>query len=89
MTPELMERGQSEMLVITTDGEVMGGARGVLYIAEKTGAKLLARILGSPVFFWAVDLGYRFIARHRSWISRVFFKSSTSCGMDNRFPEVD
>jgi predicted DCC family thiol-disulfide oxidoreductase YuxK len=89
MTDALMERGKSEMMVITAQGEVMGGARGVLYIAEKTGAKLLATILGSPLLFWAVDLGYKLVARHRTLVSRVFFKSSTACGMENRFPEVD
>lgn len=88
MTDEIAARAQNEMIVITSQGQVIGGARAVLFVLGQTGWGWFARFLAAPPLVWPIDLGYRIIARNRSHISRIFFKGQV-CGLDNRYPEVD
>lgn len=88
MTPEMFERCKTEMAVVTADGRELYGAYGILFILEKLGWGWFARLLATPPFVWPIILGYRIVARNRGFLSKTFFKGK-SCGLDNRYPDVD
>ena len=56
--------------VVTDDGEVLTGGRASLFIMGRLGWPRLARLLALPPLVWAVELGYRVAARHRSSLAR-------------------
>lgn len=60
--------------VITADGRVLAGGRAALHVLEGIGWRGRARLLSSPVFFWAVEGSYRLVARNRRLFSRFLFR---------------
>ena len=88
MNPAMFERCKTEMAVVTEDGRELYGAYGILFILEKLGWGWFARFLATPPFVWPIILGYRIVARNRGFLSKTFFKGK-SCGLDNRYPDVD
>lgn len=88
MTDALRVRAASELLVIRPTGEVLGGARAVLFVLEKTGWGWFARFLRWPPMIWAIELGYRLIANNRISISKVLYGRQT-CGLEYRYPEPE
>lgn len=80
MTPEIMERCQYEMALVTPTGEVLFGAKGMLRTLEVLKWGIFARILAIPPLVWPIQLGYWLIARNRLWISKRFF--GTTCRVD-------
>lgn len=73
MTPEIQKRSNREILLITRDSRVLGGAKAVFTILSRLGWGWFAKLLASPPLVWPMELGYRIVARNRGWISRRFF----------------
>lgn len=88
MNPAFYERCKVELGVVTSDGRELGGAKAVFFILEQLGWGWFARLLAAPPMIWINTLGYRIIARNRGFLSKVFFRGK-SCGLDNRYPDID
>lgn len=88
MTAERAARCQGELVVVTSAGEELGGARAVFFALRGTSLGWFAAWWSLPPFIWLASFVYRRIARNRGWISQKFFKAD-ACGLENRFPEVD
>lgn len=74
MTPKLYAESQKAMQVITRDGKQISGGRSVLYVLETMGwHPLMMRIASNPPFVWAIDVGYKIVARNRTLVSRLLF----------------
>ncbi len=55
-----------EMVVLTRDGQVIGGADALIHLAKQVGwAKPLGWLAGVPAFRAMLRAGYRWVARHR------------------------
>ncbi len=75
MTPELYEACQRAVHVIKADGEILRAGRATLFILERLGWGYgLPRLLRLPPFIQFVELGYRVIARNRTFFSRFLFR---------------
>jgi len=81
MNDAIRERCTREMAVVRQGGEVLFGARAVLYLFSHTGWGWFARLLAVPPFVWPIQLGYLLIARNRGWISKRFF-GGVACRID-------
>ena len=73
MTPEIAERSNREIIFLTRDGRVVGGAKAVFTILSRLGWGWLGTLLAVPPLVWPMEFGYRIVARNRGWISRRFF----------------
>lgn len=60
--------------VITGDGRVLRAGRAALFILERTGWKISARVLGWIPFVWGVEGAYRCVADHRRFFARFLFR---------------
>jgi len=74
MTPELREACAHAVHVITPEGEVLRAGRACLWVLQRIGYPVLARVLAVPPLVWAVELGYWLVARNRQLASRVMFR---------------
>jgi predicted DCC family thiol-disulfide oxidoreductase YuxK len=74
MTPELQAASARAVHVLTPEGRVLRAGRACLWVLERTGFPVLARVLALPPLVWAVELGYWLIARNRGLASRVLFR---------------
>ena len=74
MTPALREACSRAVHLITPDGAVLRAARACLWILERTGHPVLARVLSVPPLVWLAELGYWLVARNRQLASRVMFR---------------
>ena len=74
MTPELREACSGAVHVLTPEGKVLRAGRACLWVLERIGYPVLARLLALPPLVWAVELGYWLIARNRRLASRVLFR---------------
>ena len=70
MTPALAAACEQAIHVLMPDDTVLRAGRATLFILQELGWGWIARILTVPPFIWAVELGYRFVASHRSFFSR-------------------
>ena len=76
MTPQLREQARRAVQVITVDGAQLSGGRAMLFILEEIGwHPTLARLGRRRPFVWLVELGYRLVARNRSFFDRLLFRS--------------
>ena len=74
MTPELRAACRDAVHVLTRDGAVLRAGRASLFILEGLGYRS-ARLGMAPPFAWAVELGYRIVARNRRFFSRFMFRA--------------
>ena len=74
MTPELYRACGEAVHVIDRQGSIRRGGRAMLFILEREGWGLIARILSLPPLIWLVEMLYRVVATNRSFISRFFFR---------------
>jgi predicted DCC family thiol-disulfide oxidoreductase YuxK len=74
MTPELRAACARAVHLVTADGRVLRAGRACLWVLERTGFPLLARVLALPPLVWAVEVGYWLVARNRRLASRVLFR---------------
>ncbi len=74
MTDALAERCARALHVLAPDGTLLAGGRASLFVLERIGFPRLARLLRRPPLVWAVEWGYRLVARHRGVFTRVLFR---------------
>jgi predicted DCC family thiol-disulfide oxidoreductase YuxK len=74
VTEELRAECEFAMHVITGQGDVIRAGRSVLYIFAGLGWPGMG-LLAMPPFVWFIELGYRFVANHRRFASRFFFRT--------------
>lgn len=74
MTPRLYRACAQSVHVITARGQVLRGARAVLFFLELTGWGAVARFLAHSPLIWPMEWGYRFVANHRSLFSKFLFR---------------
>jgi predicted DCC family thiol-disulfide oxidoreductase YuxK len=71
MTPALRAACGEAVHVRISDGHWLRGGRACLFVLERIGWPNLARVLGMPPLLWIVELGYRVVAGHRPFFSRL------------------
>ena len=77
LTPELYEACKRAVHVIKADGEIVRAGRATLFILERLGWGYgLPRLLRLPPFIPFIEIGYGYVARHRSFFSRLLFRPS-------------
>lgn len=74
MTDALAARCARAVHVLAPDGTLLGGGRASLFVLERVGLPRLARLLRRPPLVWAVEAGYRVVARHRGSFARFLFR---------------
>jgi len=74
MTPALRAACARAVHVLTPDGRILRAGRACLWVLERTGHRLLARVLALPPLVWFVELGYWLVARNRQLASRWLFR---------------
>ncbi len=74
MTDALAERCARAVHVLGADGTLRAGGRASLFVLERIGFPRLARLLGVPPLVWAVERGYRLVARNRPFFARFLFR---------------
>jgi predicted DCC family thiol-disulfide oxidoreductase YuxK len=74
MTPALRRACTQAVHVVTADGTVLRAGRACLWVLQRTGYPVLARVLSFPPLVWAVEVGYWLVARNRRLASRVLFR---------------
>lgn len=76
MTPELYKQAQRAVQVITHDEQHYSAGRAILFILEEVGwHTALVRWARRRPFIWAIELGYRIVARNRPLFERFMFRS--------------
>ena len=79
MTPELRERARASVQVITRDGKRLAAGRASLFVLAEIGwNRRLVRLLQWRPLIWAVELGYRIVARNRRLFGRLLFRRAGS-----------
>ncbi len=71
MTPERAAACRDAVHVRTATGEWLRGGRACLFVLAGVGWPRLARLAALPPLVWAVELGYRIVARNRRAVSRL------------------
>jgi predicted DCC family thiol-disulfide oxidoreductase YuxK len=71
LTDALRAACRDAVHVRTTDGRWLRGGRACLFVLARIGWPRLARIASLPPFVWAVEIGYRVVASHRPFFSRL------------------
>ena len=74
MSADLRERCARAGHVVTPDGAVLSAGRASLYVLGTIGWRRSAALLSAPPLVWLVELGYRFVARHRGTLGRWLFR---------------
>jgi predicted DCC family thiol-disulfide oxidoreductase YuxK len=71
MTPQLRAACADAVHVRTSAGDWVRGGRACLFVLQRIGWPRLARLAAVPPFVWAVEAGYRVVASHRPFFSRL------------------
>ena len=74
MTPDLRRACARAVHLLTADGELLRAGRACLWVLQRIGYPVLARVLAVPPLVWAVELGYWLVARNRGLASRLLFR---------------
>jgi len=74
MTDALAERCARAVHVLGPDGTLLAAGRASLFVLERIGFPRLGRVLRVPPLVWAVEIGYRLVARHRPFFARFLFR---------------
>ncbi|HET9038389.1 MAG TPA: DCC1-like thiol-disulfide oxidoreductase family protein [Myxococcaceae bacterium] len=74
MTAELRRACARAVHVLTSEGQVLRAGRACLWVLQRTGYPVLARVFSLPPLVWGVELGYWLVARNRWLASRVLFR---------------
>lgn len=75
LAPSLKEACSQAMHVIKTDGTVIRGGRAMMFCGLFTPFSGWARIGLWPIFLPFIEIGYKFVANHRTLISKFFFRN--------------
>lgn len=75
MTPPLYEACRRAVHIITAEGRILKAGRASLFILEQLGGPAwLIRPFTWPPLAWFTERGYRLVADHRPFFSKLFFK---------------
>ena len=74
MTPELAAACAQAVHVISSDGKTLRAGRAVLFVMDKLGWRVFARLLALPPMLWIVEFTYRIVANNRPFFARYFFR---------------
>jgi predicted DCC family thiol-disulfide oxidoreductase YuxK len=74
MTAELERRCSEAVHVITVDGRLLAAGRASMFVLGVLGWRRLAWLLSRPPLIWAIEIGYRLVARHRPFFDRFLFR---------------
>ena len=74
MTPELRKACGRAVHLVMPDGGLLRAGRACLWVLERVGFPVLARVLRVPPLVWAVEVGYWLVARNRQLASRFLFR---------------
>jgi hypothetical protein len=74
MTPELRKACGRAVHLLMPDGQLLRAGRACLWVLERVGFPVLARVLRVPPLVWAVEVGYWLVARNRQLASRFLFR---------------
>jgi len=74
MTPELRKACGRAVHLVMPDGALLRAGRACLWVLERVGFPVLARVLRVPPLVWAVEVGYWLVARNRQLASRLLFR---------------
>ena len=89
MNDELRESCRRAIHVVTPEGELLRAGRASLHVLEEAGFRRLARIGRRVPLLWAVEIGYRIVARNRrifSRLTRPFLPEGEDRGGPGRVP---
>ena len=79
MTSELWEQARRAVQVITRDGDRLAAGRASLFVLAEIGwHPRLARLGRRVPFIWAVEFGYRIVARNRAFFGRFLFRNEAA-----------
>lgn len=88
MTDAMRALATRAMIVLTRDGRQIAGGRAVLFVLLEIGWRpALVGLASLRPFVWAVDLGYRIVARNRQLSSHVLFRRDGQRGACSIHPE--
>jgi len=75
MTPELYRACQKSVHVITADGAILKAGKASMFVLLELGyPRWLIYPFMVPPLVWPVELGYRIMARYRSFFARFLFR---------------
>lgn len=75
MAPELYRACQKAVHVITADGTILKAGRASMFVLLELGyPRWLIYPFMIPPLMWPVELGYRIVARYRSFFARFLFR---------------
>lgn len=79
MSPALRQQAERAVQIITPQGQQISAGRAVLYALQVVGWRPgLVRLGQHRPLVWAVELGYRVVARNRSLFSRLLFRGGSA-----------
>ncbi len=78
MTPELRQACARAVHLITPEGRLLRAGRACLWVLERIGYPLVARVFAIPPLVWAVEVIYWLVARNRRFASRVLFRGGAN-----------
>lgn len=83
MNAALADECRRAVHLVTGRGEVLRGEEAVVSVLATLGYRRLARLAGAGPGRWLVAVAYRWVSRHRRWLSRfVGGAGERSCPMD-------
>ena len=74
MTAEFAAACEKDMYVLCTDGTVVRGGRGMLFVFGEIGWRRTARWLLLPPMIWIVNVVYALVASKRRFFGRILFR---------------
>lgn len=81
--PELLKKSERFFISIDPENQVRLGADAINHLLKSTRYRWLAKMLSFPPLLWFERASYRFVANHRQFFSRLFFKTD-SCVMPRK-----
>lgn len=74
MTPALRHACSQSVHIIKRNGQILRGARAVLFFGETVTYRPIFRFLARSPLIWPMEWGYRIVANNRPFFARYFFK---------------
>ena len=74
MTSELAQACAQAVQVVSPDGKILCAGRAALFILSSLGWRRSARFFSLPPMIWCVELGYSWMANHRTFLGRFLFR---------------
>ena len=74
LNEELRRACAEAVHVITLDGRILHAADAWLFMLRAIGWRAVPALLGTRPLYWFTELGYRIVARHRHWLSRLLIR---------------